>query len=71
MQSHSQMHGTSFAGTEQNVFVKHIDMQLCSLPRRTAGIAGEVMGPLGMLLENLKMFFNTKLYFQNDQFSVS
>lgn len=66
------MCGTSFAGTEQNVFVKHIDMQLCHcLPRRTAGIAGEVMGPLGMLLENLKMFFNTKLYFQNDQFSVS
>lgn len=49
------MLGTSFAGTELNGFVKHIDMQFCHcLPRRTAGIAEEVMGPLGMLLENPK-----------------
>ena len=40
---------------QQNVFVKPIDMQLCHcLPKRTAGIAEEVMGPLGMLLENFK-----------------
>ena len=45
----------SFAGTKQNVFVKPIDMQLCHcLRKRTAGIAVEVMGPLGMLLENFK-----------------
>lgn len=69
MWSHSQRLGTSFAGIEQNGFVKHIDMQLCHcLPRRTAGIAGEVMGPLGMLLEKVKDVLNTKSYFQNDNF---
>lgn len=47
-------------------------MQLCHcLPRRTAGIAGEVMGPLGMLLEKVKDVLNTKSYFQNYQFSMS
>lgn len=71
MQSHSQMHGSSFAGTEQNGFVKHIDTQLYHCLLRTAGIAVEVMGPLGMLLEKLKDVLNTKSYFQNDQFSVS
>lgn len=52
------MHGTSFAGAEQNVFVKPIDIQLCHcLPKRTAGIAEEVMEPLGILLENVKGIF--------------
>lgn len=47
-------------------------MQLCHcLPRRTAGIAGEVMVPLGMLLEKVKDVLNTKSYFQNYQFSMS
>lgn len=72
MQRCSQMHGTSFAGIKQNVFVKPIDMELCHcLPKRTAGIAEEVMGPLGMMLENFEMFFNAKLYSQNYQFSAS
>lgn len=58
MQRRSQMHGTSFAGAEQNVFVKPIDIQLCHcLAKRTAGIAEEVMEPLGMLLENVKDIF--------------
>jgi len=56
---HSQLHGTSFSRTGQIVFVKPTDMKLCHcLPKkkkkRTAGIAEEVMGPLGMLLENFK-----------------
>lgn len=57
MLRHSQLHGTSFSRTGQIVFVKPTDMKLYHcLPKkkRTAGIAEEVMGPLGMLLENFK-----------------